>query len=207
MTGLIIKDILNLKKSLMTSLVMLLFFSLTAYQSGDPKFLVGTIVLIISMQSISSISYDDLAKWDIYALTMPISRRKLVMSKYILSILLSITSLIISSAIAYFLILPISSMGIREFFLTSYLIFLIALLLISVILPLIYKFGVERSRLLLFLVISIPILMGLLLSKTGMTFPNENQFWILVKISPFVITIVLFISSLISCKIYRSKDM
>lgn len=207
MKGLIIKDILNLKRSLITSLATLLFFSLIAYQSGDPMFLIGTFVIIISMQYISSISYDDLAKWDIYALTMPISRRKLVMSKYILSALLSIAALIISSAVAYFLILPVSNIGITEFLLFSYLIFFIALLLTSIMLPLIYKFGVERSRLLLFIVISIPVMIGLFLNKIGINLPNEDQFSMLIKISPFIIIIILFVSSLISCKIYKNKDM
>ena len=110
MTGLIIKDFLNLKSSLKTSLLILIPFSFMAYKSQDPIYLMSVFILIISMQSISAISYDNLAKWDIYALTMPISRGKMVISKYILSILLSIISLIISGLVSYLLILPIINM-------------------------------------------------------------------------------------------------
>lgn len=207
MIGLIIKDVLNLKKSLMASLLMLLFFSIAAYQSKDPSFLIGVFVIIISMQAISAIAYDDLAKWDVYALTMPVSRRELVTSKYILAVLLSITALIVSGTISYFFIFPLSDLSIREFLVTSYLIFAIAMLLISVILPLIYKLGVERSRLLLVAVILIPTSIGVFLNKMGIALPDENQLLMLAKISPIIIIGILLISILISTKIYRNKDI
>lgn len=207
MKGIIIKDLLNLRNSLKTSLLILLIFSYMAFKSQDPKYLVAVFVLIISMQSISAMSYDEMAKWDIYALTMPLSKSKLVISKYILSILLSIIALIISATTSYFFILPISNMSTREFLLSSYLIFAIAILFISALLPLIYKYGVEKSRLLTFVVISIPILIGILFNQLGIGLPNESQLMNLLKTSPFIIIIVLYISSLISCKIYKAKDM
>lgn len=207
MIGLVIKDILNLKNSFRTSLLILALFSFMAYQSQDPTYLMGMFVLIMSIQSISSISYDELAKWDVYALTMPISRVKLVISKYILSIMLSIIALIISGAISYFVILPTSNMNTIEFLLSSYLVFASSILLLSVLLPLIYRYGVEKSRLLIFIVISIPVLIGIFFSKIGIDLPDENQLRTLFKVSPFIIIALLFISSFISCRIYKNKDM
>lgn len=207
MIGLLIKDIINLKNSFRTSLLILALFSFMAYQSQDPTYLMGVFVLMMSIQSISSISYDELAKWDIYALTMPISRVKLVISKYILSIMLSIIALIISGTIAYLVILPTSNMNRLEFLLSAYLVFAISTLLLSVLLPLIYKYGVEKSRLLIFVVISIPVLIGIFFSKIGIGLPDENQLRNLFKVSPFIIIVLLFISSFISCRIYKNKDM
>ena len=207
MTGLIIKDILNLKKSLMASLLMLLLFSIAAYQSKDPSFLIGVFVIIIAMQAVSAIAYDDLAKWDVYALTMPVSRKELVTSKYILAALLSIIALIVSATISYFFIFPLSNLSTREFLITSYLVFAIAMLLISVALPLIYKFGVERSRLLLVAVILIPTSIGVFLNKMGIVLPDEKQLLMLAKISPIMIIGILFISIFISTRIYKNKDM
>lgn len=207
MIGLVIKDFLNLKNGFKTSLLILALFSFMAYQSQDPTYLMGVFVLIMSMQSISSMSYDELAKWDIYALTMPISRVKLVISKYILSTMLSIIALIISGSIAYFVILPTSNMSTIEFFLSSYLVFAISILFLSILLPLIYKYGVEKSRLLTFIVIAIPVLLGVFSSKMGIDLPNENQLRSLFKVSPFIIIALLFVSSFISCRIYKNKDM
>lgn len=207
MIGLVIKDILNLRKGLRTSLLILVLFSLMAYQSQDPTYLVGIFVLIMSMQSITSISYDELAKWDTYALTMPISREKLVIGKYVITILLSITAWIISATIAYFVILPVSNMKTIEFLLSSYAIFVISIFFLSVLLPLIYKYGVEKSRLLVFVVISIPVLIGLSLNKVGINLPNENLLMNLLKIWPLIVVVILFISIFISCRIYINKDM
>jgi len=104
MKGLIIKDILNLKKNLNTLLVLVIFYAFLGYRSGDPSMLIAMIVLLLTMMSITSISYDDLAKWDKYALAMPISRKNIVLSKYILAVLLSISGVVLVSKSAFILI-------------------------------------------------------------------------------------------------------
>lgn len=207
MLGLIIKDILNLRKILKTSLLILAFFSLLAYESGNPSYLMGMFVLILTMQFISSISYDEVAKWNVYALTMPISRVKLILSKYILSVSLSIIALIMSTTISYFLILPKTSMSQLEFFLVSYIIFAISILLLSVLIPLIYKFGVERSRLLLFVVLGIPTLLIIYLNKKGIKLPDMDELVSLFKISPIILILSLIVSFYISYRIYKKIDI
>lgn len=207
MTGLIIKDILNLKNSLKMSFLILIFFSFMGYKSQDPTYLMSVFILIVSMQSISTMSYDDLAKWDTYALTMPISREKMVISKYILSFLLAIVALMISGLISYFIIVPVSNLNPLEFLLSAYSVFSIAIILLSVMLPLIYKYGVEKSRMLLFVVVSVPILIGIFFNEMGLTLPNENQIMNLFKASPFIIIMIVFISYFTSCRIYKNKEM
>ena len=86
MKGLIIKDIFNLKKGITTTLIMILFYGIFSYNTGNMSMLIGMTVFIMTSLSISSMSYDDMAKWDGYALSMPITRKNIVLSKYILSI-------------------------------------------------------------------------------------------------------------------------
>ena len=207
MKGLIIKDILNLKKNLRTTLLMIIVFTFMAYGSGDPSYIIGMTVLIFTTMSITSMAYDELAKWDSYALSMPISRRNIVLSKYVLSIILSVLSVVISTIISYVLILLKSDMNGFELLLTSYIVFGISILFICVILPLIYKFGVEKSRLLMIGVISIPTVIFLAINKLNINMPGEKQFIMLLKISPLLLIIFLFISSFISYRIYKNMDI
>lgn len=205
--GLIIKDILNLKKNLKTTLLMIIVFGAIAYNSGDPSYIIGMTVMLLTTMSITSMSYDELAKWNSYALAMPVSRRNVVLSKYILSIILSISSILTSTVVAYILILPKSSMIGMELLLTSYIIFSISILFICTIFPLIYKFGVEKTRLLIIGVIAIPTAIFFAINEMGINMPNERQLMMLLKISPLILLVFLIISSSISYKIFRNVDI
>lgn len=207
MKGLIIKDILNLKKTLRATLLTLILFAIFAYSTGDPGYIIGMVVMIFTMMSVTSMSYDEAIKWDRYALSMPISRKDMVVSKYILSTLLSMISIAISTTIAYFLILPKSQMSGLDLLLTSYIMFGSSILFISAMLPLIYKFGVEKMRLFMVVIVGIPVAIVVFLTKMGMAKPDEEQMMMLLKLSPLILLIGLVISMSISCIIYENKEI
>ena len=207
MKGLIIKDLLNLKKYLNTIIPFLLFYTFMTNISGDPGPLIGIIVMFLTMMSITSMSYDEFAKWDVYALSMPISRKVMVMSKYLLSLILSMSGVIVSTTIAYVLGLYKGNLNVPSLLLISYSLFVISILFVSVILPLIYKFGVEKSRLLMMAVMAVPPAIIYLLNQLGMPMPDKRQLLLLLKLSPLILLIFLFASISISNKIYKNIDL
>lgn len=207
MKGLLIKDLLNLKKNFSTVIIIIALYFLFAFKSGDPSILTGMIVFLLATMSITSMAYDDLAKWDKFALAMPISRKKIVYSKYILSVLLSLVGVVLSTAIGYVVILLKGKMSIQDFLLASYIIFGVAIIFSCIILPLVFKFGVEKSRLMMMAVFIIPVALAYALSGIGVPMPTENQFMTILKVSPLIILIILYLSSSISYNIYRKKDL
>lgn len=208
MKGLIIKDILNLRKNFRTTALVIGFVSIYAFATNNPFYLIGMVTIILSLSSITSMTYDDMSKWDRYALTMPISRKDIVVSKYILSILLSIVSILVSVTISYLLIITQkNNIESKELLLTAYILFFSSLAYISIMLPLIFKFGVEKSRILFIAVIAIITMLFFMLFSNGLLIPNENQFIFLLKISPFILIIILFTSALFSYIIYKNKDI
>jgi ABC-type transport system involved in multi-copper enzyme maturation permease subunit len=207
MKGLLIKDLINLKKSFGTIIAMIVLYFLFAYQSGDPSILVGMIVFLLTMMSITSMSYDDMAKWDKFALSMPISRKTIVYSKYILAVLLSLAGLVLSTGIGYIVILLKAKMSIQEYLVASYAIFVLSMAFICIIIPLIFKFGVEKSRLMMMGAIIIPMIIGYVISKSGIPMPSENQLMTILKLSPLLVVLALYISSTISYNIYKKKDL
>ena len=207
MKGLIIKDILNLKRSLGSIIAILIFYIFLAYNSGDPSMLIGMVVFLLAMMTITSISYDDMAKWDKLALAMPISRKTIVLSKYVLSLLLIATGIFLSTTISYIIILINSDIGLPQLLLTSYIIFFLSTIFISIVLPLIFRFGVEKSRLMMMTVIGIPFGLFYLVNRLGFQLPNEDQFMNIIKLSPIFLILFLFISFNTSFKIYKNKDM
>lgn len=211
MKGLIIKDILNLRKSITTTLIIILFYGVFSYSTGDMSMIIGMTALIITSMSVTSITYDYMAKWDSYALAMPISRSEIVLSKYILSIILCIMASIVSSIFSVFITYIrgdlVGLKNIQEIFLTVYIVFLIAMFFISINMPLIFKFGVENARILMLGSYLIPAGIVYLFYKMGVQLPSEEQLKILLYTSPLVLILVLILSATTTYKIYKNKDI
>ncbi|WP_232696894.1 ABC-2 transporter permease [Brevibacillus daliensis] len=207
MKGLLIKDILNLRKTFRTTLFILVFYGLLAYSMVDPSFLSGMVVLLFTMVSITSFSYDDLAKWDTFALSMPVTKKEMVVSKYLLSILLAVMGTLFSVVFGALMVLFKDTSSISEQLLVSYVLFGIAILFVCIMLPLVYKFGVERSRVMMIAIFAIPTFIAFVLNRFGVPMPTEEQFFLLVKLSPLFLVLCIVLSYLISYKIYRNKDM
>lgn len=207
MKGLIIKDILNLKNYGRSILLIVAFYGIFAYTINDAGFLGGMIVLLMTMMSISSFSYDDLAKWDKYALSLPISRKDMVMSKYLLSIIFIVLGAVLSFVIVFAMSNIKNSVNLWELLLQTYSLSAVAIIFISVLMPLLYKFGVEKSRIMIMAVFAIPTLLLVLLSKLGIAKPSEEQLMFLLKMSPIIVIAVMMVSAFISYNIYKKKDM
>ena len=88
MTGLILKDIYSLRsyfvKQILLMALIYLLISVTMIQSF--AFFGPMMVMSVMMMLISSFSFDETAKWDTYALTLPLSPRSIVGAKYLLMI-------------------------------------------------------------------------------------------------------------------------
>lgn len=207
MKGLILKDIYNLRKNLKTITVMILLYFILAFVMDNSSFLSGIIVLLFSMMAITSFSYDDLAKWDKYALSLPISRKELVMSKYMLAIILSLFGSLISAIFTFLIEYFKKSYDSLELLLIVYLLFLISILFTSILIPLIFKFGVEKSRLMIIGVFAVPSGVIFALSKVGVRMPQMSTLEFLLKLSPLFLVLIFVLSYIISYKIYNKKEI
>ncbi|WKY43837.1 ABC-2 transporter permease [Eubacteriaceae bacterium ES2] len=150
MKGLIIKDLNNLKeafKSVIIFMVPLIIFCIVM----KIYFIYGFIIITLSAMVISTVTNDEMAKWDAYALTMPVTRRAVVASKYLLFIILtSIGGIILmTSILASFLYH--NDINLTEAELSVLLMLLLSILLDSTLIPLIFSFGFVKGRFVLFL--------------------------------------------------------
>lgn len=207
MKGLIIKDLLNLRKYFKTLLLFLLFYGFLSYRNGDSTLLIMMVAFFINVMVITSMTEDESAQWDRLALAMPISRKIMVKSKYLLSILLLLTGIIPATGLAYIIMNMKGTLNISKLGITSYGAFAIALIFVAVSIPLIYKYGVEKTRLLVFIIVAIPVAVGFIIEALGIPLPNKEQIMILLKVSPILLGLFVLVSSKISYGIYRKKDI
>ena len=81
MKGLILKDLLVLRQQSRVYLFMVLMFAAFAFLNKDPSFAGGMAAIVAVMLPITALSYDERSGWDRMALSMPVGRRELVLSK------------------------------------------------------------------------------------------------------------------------------
>lgn len=214
--GLILKDLLQLKSYLRTIIFYLFFFSIAifGYAAEDKTIntnLLVLLTLLFGMFAISSFSYDATSKTDRYVLTLPTTKKEVVASKYLLT---AISTLI--GTFASLIINLIVSFWITRCLPNFYELITVALsgafgiaFAHAVQLPCIYKFGIEKGRIvatLITLIIASSIANILIFNITENTI-NEN----IEKLLPFVFLISIFIfyyiSYKISCLIYEKKEV
>jgi len=205
MKGLILKDLLNLKKQGKIFPLIIVFYMILSVIVDEATFFLGFVVLLCSMVPVTTLAYDEKSKWDKYALTMPVSRKDLVMSKYMLGLLCMLAGVFVT-----FLFHAVTAL-VKSQPLDSYLLLTLAvlssmgLLFLSLNLPLIYKFGTEKGR---FIYIAVAIL--LLMPMTGTSF-ESYQTMLSGRIEylyflPLVAFVLFFASLGLSIKIMDRKN-
>ena len=207
MKGLIIKDLLNLRKHIKMLILFLVLYSFISLNSGSILLLMLMVSLFVTMMVTTSIAEDESVQWDRLALAMPISRKTLVNSKYLLLGLLLFVGIIPATGLAYIIMAIKGNMNSSGILMTSYGSLALAIFYISVSVPFIHKFGVEKTRFLTFVFVGIPIVITWIIETVDIALPSKEQLMILLKISPILLILFLLASIKISYNIYRKKDI
>ena len=204
MKGLVIKELLSVKNNARTFLVMLAFYGILFMFMEDSSFFLGVMVLTFSMQIFTSFSYDEHYKWDKYALSLPVSRRDLVKSKYIFGVILIASSSIVSYVLLVLLgnVPADSRPGLVAVSVASS-----ALLYIGIIIPIVYKLGVEKGRIVMVAVFGLSFGSIMILANSGMAPPSEETLIQWIRFLPAVALAVYLISYHISVGIYQRKEL
>ena len=209
MLGLIKKDFLLIKANSKSMIIIFIIYLMMAFQGTfDVTFIVP---LIGIMLFIPTFSYDDFNNWNSYAVTLPDGRKNVVRAKYIASIILTIILGIVSLAIGVGIdYAKTNSINLDETISSLMGTVLSSVIIISLLYPIVFKFGATNGRIILFAVVFGIAGIGAFIAQfVDMTFIinmiNRLDSYALVAI-PIISVILLGISYLISNKIYQSKE-
>ena len=208
MLGLVKKDLLMVKGNIRQVILFLVVFLILAFQENNIIVIVPVFVSMIVF--ITTFSYDEYNKWDAYAISLPVSRKNIVKAKYVASIILWAIALLVTVVITGIMGLFEQNINYFEMFGMILGCVFSIVLLEAIMFPLIFKFGVEKGRIGLFVgVFAIAGLLGFIF--TGIDLENATGFieifnkyyYILI---PLVAVILLVISYFVSKKIYLKKE-
>lgn len=217
--GLIIKDILQLKSYKRTLIIFIVIFTLTSIsqESNTMDILIIMLTLGFGMFSMASFNYDEFNKADRYILTLPLTKKEVVLSKYILVIF----STILGSIIGVVLGLILSSMFYKQLPDIKELISvgLGGILGIGIVegiqIPCVYKWGAEKGRIQMFIITAlVALLVGGVIyigENTNIQLSTNNILNILSTFLPIILItltiIVYYISYKVAYKIYSRKEI
>ena len=200
MKGLVWKDIYTLlKQAKFILLLMVLFACLPGYSMSAFAIFYG------AMLPITALAYDERSKWDELAAMMPYSVKEIVGSKYVLGLLLvgGISALSIAARIVIGIIkaTPFDAEGIISILILACL----SLVLLMVDLPLMFRLGVEKGRIIYILLTCVGVVAGVSYIDQLMAVLDSMMVSTMLLIVLLVTAVGLGISYCISARIYRVR--
>ena len=218
MTGLILKDLLILRKTLRSYLFMLIVYAGIAFTGVWSADIVGVLlVVMVVMLPMNVFAYDKQAKWDTYGLALPVGRTKTVAARYLCVLLLCLLSVGLTAILGVMLYAAGRVEEPVEFLVSCSVMGLMSVLVNAIMLPFLYKFGPERARMMFF-----GIMGGIVLLVVAALFPLGGLEWLKslelaeptpaqAAAIPAIVAVaglaLLAVSFLLSRHFYGSKDV
>ncbi len=210
MLGLIKKDFLLIKANAKSMAIVFIIYLVMAFQGTfDVTFIVP---LIGIMLFISTFSYDDFNQWNSYAVTLPNGRKNVVRAKYIASLILTIILMIVTLVISIgFSYIKTNAVNLEEIVSSLMGTILSSVIIISLLYPIIFKFGATNGRIILFALVfggaAVIALISRFIDMTSIVnMVNGLEEYVYIAV-PIGSLILLSISYLISNKIYKHKEL
>ena len=209
MIGFIKKDLAMIKSNFKLLGILIIVYTIMGLMDKmDISFILPFMCVMIM---ISSFSYDNYNKWDAYSISLPNGRKNSVKSKYITTILMtlvvSIITIILSFIISY---VNTQTINYEQILVTMFGTIFGTLLVLTFMYPIIYKFGVEKARIGIFLLVFGIVIIGSLLANfvnlsNGLKFLAFLEDYLIIIL--IIITIIMvYISYKISLKIFSKKE-
>lgn len=217
MTGLILKDFLILRKTLRSYLMILVIYAAVAFSGFWSGSFVGAFIMVmVAMLPMNVFAYDKQCNWDVYGLALPVGRTKTVAARYACVLLLCLGSAVFSAVLGIVLnLMGRMEEGLAEYLVTSAVVLVVAMMVNSVMLPLLYKFGSERARMMFYGVIGAIVLLGVIffgplggiawLKALGT--PTMEQVAAVPMVAALAGVVLLAVSFLLSRHFYGAKDI
>ena len=222
MRGLVLKDLYYLKGFARQYLLIFLFMMVWSFMVSNSSFIVTYLLVIGNTLLLSTSSMDEAVYFNRFALTMPVSRKMLVQSKYILLVVIETGALLlglIAGALVNLSSFRINGAArwLQSDFEWPGIIILFALFMsIScVTLPAVFKLGVEKARhiyMMAMLGVAVLVFGGLKLCQmAGISLDFLNHFEEIPKVEVIIVLLVICVAAFVisyrvSLKVIRNKE-
>ena len=199
MKAVILSDLMVIRSQAKSVLLVLVVWLAITVYNGNGIFFSALSVVYAMMLPLTCIAAYEKQRFDRYLLTAPVGRAAAAMGHYVFSMICALCLAVIGFAASVAL-----GMDALEAVYSCSACFCIGIVMVSVLLPVIYKFGTEKARLTMMAVFVLFLLaFGLLLGALDVDMDSIGDALILL---PVVTLIVLAASAAVSVGIYRRRE-
>lgn len=165
MKGLLIKDfkLMLMQKSFF--IIIIVVACLISISSQDPIFMIGFITLILSLFTVSTISYDEFDNGYPFLLTLPFSRKTYVLEKYVYGLILGTGGWIVSVMICSLMLIVQGKPVTSDMLIGAFVILPMFLVIESLMIPVHLRFGGEKGRYALIACAGVLVVIGFVVMK------------------------------------------
>lgn len=216
MKGLLLMDFKFLKRQRKFLLIVGLLVFVFLFNKDMSSFGVSYATMLFGIFAINSIYYDEANNGNAFLFTLPFSRKEYVFSKYLFGMIMGGGAWILSNLIGIgYLSMVNTGVNIAEWFAINVVYLILLLVMLSFMFPIQFKFGMEKSRLvMIILFVLVFMLMNLLTGDDYMDQLNEGMAF-LERINPVVlfggalVAVLAFtgVSVVLSMRIVEKKQM
>ena len=204
MLALLKKDIFTLKRNCAVYVgIMMLFYIAFGIFNDNFAMYHFFFILITLMLPVTAMSFDEKCRWDLYGMSMPLSRRAAVLSKYLLTGISAVFGIFFGT-----LVMAISALMHGEPLSIGLLAQPLAFALFSVLiadfaLPIMFHFGTEKGRLAMVLII-----WGIaLVPYAAQKFAAGLGFGVFLLMLAAAAVVATLVSSQLSITVYQRKEL
>lgn len=216
MKGLLIKDfkLMKVQKNFFF-IIIAISVGIVAF-SNDSSFMIGFLPFVLSLFTLSTISYDDFDNGNSFLFTLPISRTGYTIEKYCFSLLLCGSAWILAMLLAVVFGIFRDTASVSEIAMIAVIILPALIVIQAVMIPFQLKFGGEKGRIALIATLGLLFVIEIVVVKIAQTFGiniediinnlNMINIGIMVTALIAVSVIILLISVKISISIMKNKE-
>lgn len=207
MRGLLLKDWYMAAKYCRSYLLIITVFFVTSIFGENPLFFMFYPMMLAAMVPVTLISYDERSRWNAFSCALPYSKAQLVSVKYVGTLLLLGAATLLSALVLGLRMARLGSFDGPYLFGTLGLLASAGLLAPALLLPIIFRFGVEKGRIVYYAVIGVVCGLTAFASMSARDLPLDFRPEALALLLFPVAACVFAASWLLSARLYRMRTL
>ncbi len=153
MKGLLLKDLYQINKYCRSYLLVAVLFLGVSLFSDNNIFFLGYPCLFANLLPVTLIAYDERSKWEQFCGTLPYTKAQLVSVKYLIGLILQGSILLLTGAVQAYRMIHAGTFQWQAWGMLLVMLFFISGLVTSLALPLIFKLGTEKGRVVYYIMV------------------------------------------------------
>lgn len=216
MRSLILKDLYNIGHNAKSMLFMLGVLAVVLIPTSGASAYIIVSAFLCSTMIVTTFTFDDNSSWLRYAMIMPVSKEDIVVGKYIVLVIFCVIGSLFGLVVSLIAGLVMRKItfnlaGIVELLLLTLVALVISLISGSMSIPLVFKFGAERARVLLMISILVPlaICFGIYQVFVLLGIERTDQLVLIIILcgSPIIALFWCYVMYRICCQIFIKQDL